>query len=110
MDVALLARDVQIAAENEPRRGLALRRELLQPFEKAQLGSEILVAVRHVDGSDLEVAGPRRDDAGLVVEVGMGKERPAGKSLLAQLQGHAGVALVPVPERPVAGERAERRG
>src|SRR5205814_2564967 len=57
---------------------------------------------------DDQVPELRGDDARLVIELRMDEARPARKRALAQVQGDARVAFVPVPEAPVPRKVAER--
>ena len=108
MHVALLAGDVQVAAQDHPLgRPALLARPLRQRLEEADLRRVVLVAVRHVDGGDERVARSRRDDAVLVIELRMLEARLAREGRLAQMKRNPGVALVAVPVAPVSLERGK---
>src|SRR5205085_363350 len=92
--VPLLARDVQVAAENEPGAfGLRGGRELLQAFEEPDLRGKILAAVRDVHGGEQEIAEAHGDDSRLGVKLRMCEAGAAGEGALAQVQRYARVAL-----------------
>ena len=86
-----------------------LRRELLERRQEAQLRRVVLAAVRHVDRHDGDRRQPHDHDPILVVEGGMGKSRPLRRHRLADVQGHARIALLAVPIAPVAVHLTERR-
>src|SRR5438552_350198 len=86
VNVALLSSDIQVAAQHQA----ALRRDvLLEAVEELQLGVEILAAIRHVDGSEAQIADLGLHHARLVIELGMREFRPGGKRRLAQVQRNA---------------------
>ena len=61
VDVAVGARDVEVAAEDEAAgRRARRRRPAVQRLEEAHLGGEVLAAVGHVDRRDRDVAADRR--------------------------------------------------
>src|SRR3989449_2004129 len=109
--VALLARHVQVSAEQQPDAlGLRGRGELLQPLEESDLGWQVLRAVRDVDRGEQQISQARGHDARLVIELRMREARAAGEGGLAQVQGNARVALEAVPEEPVVAQIAEGSG
>ena len=105
VNVALLSSDIQVAAQHQA----ALRRDvLLEAVEELQLGVEILAAVRHVDGSEAQIADVGLHHARLVIELGVRELRPGGKRRLAQVQRDARIPFEPMPEAPVFSEQSER--
>ena len=112
MHVEVGARDVQVAAEDEPaaRGARTARAYASERLEEAHLRREVLAAVRHVDRRDGQVAdgrprrcGSRSRTAGCVNAGARASDR------LLHVQRDAGVALAAVPVAPVALEVAERR-
>ena len=111
--VALGARDIQVAAEDERPSGVAARRGVgLQRLEEPHLGGKVLAAVRHVDRGDGQIGRASTvDDAVLEVEGGMDEGRTLGsRCVLLTCKADAGVALAAVPVAPVALHLAEGGG
>ena len=72
MNILVGAGDVHVAAENKVQSaGPALRGIAFHGLEKTQLGGKILSAVRHVYGTDDEIADAGGHDPCFEVEIGV---------------------------------------
>ena len=90
--------------------GLVAAREVLHGVEEAELGAEVLAPVGDVDGGDGGAVDVGRDDAVLVIELGMPERGRGGGDSFVDEEGDAGVALEAVPVAPVFGVFAQGLG
>ena len=108
MDVHVGSCDVEIAAQHQrPTRGFVVGREQFERIEESHLRRKVLAAVRHVDRRDGKCRQLGDDDAVLVVELRVLKNRLGGKCVLAHVQPDARISFAAVPVAPVALELAQ---
>jgi len=100
-------RDIHVATQDERQAGsLKFGGVRVEGFEEAHLRRKVLPAVRDVDRRDRRLRQSHRDDAVLVIELGVMKRRPLGMKGLAHMKPDTGVPLAAVPVAPVTLELA----